>query len=189
LIAALAVKLTSRGPIFFRQVRTGQFGRPFMICKFRTMNASNEGSNSFLTADGDPRITPVGKWLRKSKADELPQLFNVLAGNMSLVGPRPEVPQYTEKYTERQTLVFAMKPGITGPAANAYAHEEELLAARTDKESFYLTSVLPAKLEIDIVYCENVRLTEDLRLIFATMATIVLKVSELGRPSLGSSAG
>jgi lipopolysaccharide/colanic/teichoic acid biosynthesis glycosyltransferase len=179
-LVACIVKLTSRGPAFFRQVRVGQFGRPFQIFKFRTMKDDPSGSGPLLTAEGDSRITPFGKWLRKSKVDELPQLINVLSGDMSLVGPRPEVPRYAGEYTDRQKKILLVKPGITGPSANVY--EEQLLGGHLDKESFYLTTILPAKLEIDIVYCESVSFTEDLRLILQTFWKIFVRMMELQKP-------
>jgi lipopolysaccharide/colanic/teichoic acid biosynthesis glycosyltransferase len=179
-LVALFVKLTSSGPAFFRQVRIGQFGRPFQIFKFRTMKHSPSGSGPLLTAEGDARITPFGKWLRKSKVDELPQLINVLLGDMSLVSPRPEVPRYVGEYTDRQKKILLLKPGITGPSANVY--EEQLLAGHLDKETFYLTTILPAKLEIDIAYCESVSFTEDVRLILQTFWKIFMRMMELQKP-------
>ena len=172
IVAAIAVRLTGPGPVLFRQLRTGESGKPFRILKFRTMVDGAKMRGPCVTADGDPRITSVGRWLRKTKVDELPQLINVLAGEMSLVGPRPEVPQYTAAYTERQKRVFLAKPGVTGPAAIAYVQEEEILGNRVDRERFYVTTVLPAKLEIDLAYCENVRFLEDLKLLFLTIARV-----------------
>ncbi len=179
-LVALFVKLTSSGPAFFRQVRIGQFGRPFQIFKFRTMKHSPSGSGPLLTAEGDTRITPFGKWLRKSKVDELPQLINVLLGDMSLVGPRPEVPRYVGEYTDRQKKTLLLKPGITGPSANVY--EEQLLRGHLDKETLYLTTILPAKLEIDIAYCESVTFTEDVKLIIQTFWKIFMRMTELQEP-------
>lgn len=179
-LVALFVKLTSSGPAFFRQVRIGQFGRSFQIFKFRTMKHGPFGSGPLLTAEGDARITPFGKWLRKSKVDELPQLINVLLGDMSLVGPRPEVPRYVGEYTDRQKKILLLKPGITGPSANVY--EEQLLRGHLDKEAFYLTTLLPAKLEIDIAYCESVSFTEDVKLIIQTFWKIFMRVMELQQP-------
>lgn len=184
-LAAFAVRITSPGPIFFRQTRVGQFGSLFRIFKFRTMVASDIAGASLLTASGDPRITRVGRWLRRTKIDELAQLLNVLRGEMSLVGPRPEVPEYVAAYTERQKQILAVKPGVTGPAANMY--EEELLAGQLDKERFYLTTVLPAKLETDIAYCRNIRCSSDVRLILRTIAKVVLRIGEMCRPSLAAS--
>lgn len=184
-LAAVAVRITSPGPVFFRQKRLGQFGKPFRIFKFRTMVASNASHGSLLTASGDPRITPVGRWLRATKLDELAQLLNVLRGEMSLVGPRPEVPEYVASYTERQRQVLLVRPGVTGPAANMY--EEELLAGQLDKEHFYLTTVLPAKLETDIAYCKNVGCLSDLRLIFQTIAKVAVRIGEICRLHLAVS--
>lgn len=181
---AASVRLTSPGPAFFRQVRTGQFGEPFRIFKFRSMVGSSNTKGALLTAAGDPRITPLGRWLRKSKVDELPQLINVLRGDMSFVGPRPEVPEYTGKYTERQQKILLAKPGITGPATNAHVNEEELLASQPDKEAFYLATVLPAKLETDIAYCENIRFSEDIKLILTAIGLVLAKTLRLFRPSL-----
>lgn len=174
LVAAIATRLSSPGPVFFRQVRIGQFGKPFCILKFRTMVDSVNLRGACVTTESDPRVTPVGRWLRKTKIDELPQLINVLAGRMSLVGPRPEVPQYTAAYSERQKRVFLAKPGVTGPAAIAYVQEEEILGGRLERERVYVTTVLPAKLEIDLAYCENIRFLEDLKLIFITVTRIVV---------------
>jgi lipopolysaccharide/colanic/teichoic acid biosynthesis glycosyltransferase len=181
-VVAVAVRVTSPGPVFFRQQRTGQFGKPFRIFKFRSMLGNSTTKGALLTAAGDPRITPLGHWLRKSKVDELPQLINVLVGDMSFVGPRPEVPEYTSKYTEAQQQVLLVKPGVTGPATNAHVNEEELLAGQPDKEAFYLTSVLPAKLDTDIAYCRNIRVTEDLKLILTAIGLVLVKTIRLFMP-------
>lgn len=175
-LVALAVRLTSRGPAFYRQVRTGQFGKPFRIFKFRTMRVEDSANQSLLTAKGDSRITPLGSFLRKSKVDELPQLINVFIGDMSLVGPRPEVPVYTAAYTERQKSVLRERPGITGLSAVAYADEEDILASQADKEGFYLGTLLTAKLELDIAYCENVTFVGDLRLTCMTVSKVLCGV-------------
>jgi lipopolysaccharide/colanic/teichoic acid biosynthesis glycosyltransferase len=181
---AAAVRLTSPGPAFFRQKRTGQFGAPFLISKFRSMRGNSPAKGALLTAAGDPRITPLGYWLRKSKVDELPQLLNVFTGHMSLVGPRPEVPEYTAKYTERQRRILLAKPGVTGPATNAHVNEEELLASQPDKEAFYLATVLPVKLETDLAYCENIRFAEDVKLILTAIRLVLLKTLRLLTPHL-----
>jgi dTDP-4-amino-4,6-dideoxygalactose transaminase/lipopolysaccharide/colanic/teichoic acid biosynthesis glycosyltransferase len=165
-ICAFAVRLSSSGPIFFRQRRIGQGGRPFELFKFRTMRANCEGPR--LTVAGDPRITRVGKWLRQWKLDELPQLVNVLKGDMSLVGPRPELPEYVATYNHRQKTLLAVKPGITSPASLTYIDEEAALAGRPDSEHFYLQELLPHKLEIDLAYCRSISLSTDLTILFAT---------------------
>lgn len=172
-IVAIAVRLSSPGPAIFRQLRTGQFERPFLILKFRSMRPVPSGKGALLTAAGDPRITPLGYWLRKTKIDELPQLLNVLRGEMSLVGPRPEVPVYTAQYNDRHKRVLLAKPGITSPQINF--DEEALMASRPDKEEFYLAEILPAKLECDLVYCENIRLLTDLKILFHTVAQLFLR--------------
>jgi lipopolysaccharide/colanic/teichoic acid biosynthesis glycosyltransferase len=184
LLVAIAVKLSSRGSVFFRQQRTGQFGELFRIFKFRTMKIDNEGQGSNLTAAGDPRITPFGSWLRKTKLDELPQLLNVLLGDMSLVGPRPEVPEFTATYSEAQKKVLEVRPGITGPSANVY--EEELLSRQANKEKFYAETVLPAKLKIDLSYCENISFTGDLNVLLFTFVKIFKRIYEMCRPPLDS---
>jgi lipopolysaccharide/colanic/teichoic acid biosynthesis glycosyltransferase len=186
LLAALAIKLTSRGPVFFRQVRIGRYEKPFRIFKFRTMLGNGGARGPLLTAAGDPRVTRVGGWLRKTKADEFPQLINVFVGEMSLVGPRPEVPAYTAGYSEAEKAVFLIRPGITGPAANNFVHEEELLADQLDKEVFYVTTVLPAKLRIDLNYCHEIRFLQDLRIIFATFAKVFGKTAGLPKPVFGA---
>lgn len=189
LLVAVAIKLTSRGPVFFRQVRTGQFERPFRIFKFRTMTGESRGRGSLLTATGDPRITPLGRWLRKTKIDELPQLINVVSGDMSLVGPRPEVPEYVARYSERQKQTLRVRPGITGPAANNYIDEEQLLSCQPDKEAFYLTSILPAKLEHDIAYSGRVGFRKDLLIIFETVAKVCSRFFGFAKPALQAPQG
>jgi lipopolysaccharide/colanic/teichoic acid biosynthesis glycosyltransferase len=145
----------------------------------------NSGRETYLTATGDPRITPVGRWLRKTKVDELPQLINVLLGDMSMVGPRPEVSAYTDTYNDRQRAILATKPGVTGPSANV--DEEELIASHPDKDNFYLTTVMPAKLEIDIAYCENINFAGDVRQIVRTVATVFFKIVDAYKPRLRTS--
>jgi lipopolysaccharide/colanic/teichoic acid biosynthesis glycosyltransferase len=181
LAAAVAVAMTSPGPIFFRQERVGRGGRNFRIFKFRTMYVSRAASDSLLTATGDARITRAGRWLRSSKIDELAQLFNVVKGDMSLVGPRPEVAKFVATYNHEQRKVLSVRPGVTGPAASMF--EEELLAGQADKESFYVKNVLPAKLAIDCAYCDNVTFTGDVRLILSTIAKVARRIGELCRPA------
>jgi lipopolysaccharide/colanic/teichoic acid biosynthesis glycosyltransferase len=172
-LAAIAVKVSGKGHVFFKQARSGLHGVPFQIVKFRTMHPATDGNAPLVTASGDRRITVVGRWLRKSKIDELPQLFNVLRGEMSLVGPRPEVPLYTHSYSEEQKKTLSVRPGITGPAAIAYRQEEELLGQQADKDKFYREVLLPAKLEIDLDYCNNLSLARDLHLVLQTATCLV----------------
>jgi len=186
LLVAVAVRISSPGPALFRQIRTGQFGRPFRILKFRSMRPAPAGKGALLTATGDPRITGLGYWLRKTKIDELPQLVNVLLGEMSLVGPRPEVPVYTAQYNDRQKRVLLAKPGITSPEINF--DEELLMAAHPDKEGLYLKEILPAKLEFDLAYSEDIRFFKDLRIVLHTVARLFLRPLRPARSASSRSA-
>ena len=172
LLCAVAIRLDSHGPVLFRQKRVGQYGKEFAILKLRTMVHGAEAKGPKLTAAHDPRITRVGKWLRRTKIDEIPQLLNVLKGEMSVVGPRPELPEYVLTYTEEQKRAFKLKPGITGPASLAFIDEEQLLAASGDAEAFYIGTVLRRKLELDLAYCERVSFLGDVRLILLTLRTL-----------------
>lgn len=172
-LCAVAVRLESRGPVFFRQWRVGQNGKPFRVIKLRTMIHGADTQGPKITASGDPRITTVGRFLRKTKLDELPQLFNVLRGEMSLVGPRPEVPEYTVKYSLAERKVLDAKPGITGPASLAHINEEQLLAGRPDKEHFYVTTIMRRKLQLDLAYCGKISLFQDLKNIFQTARALL----------------
>lgn len=176
LVTAIAVKLDDPGSALFSQVRVGQFGRKFRMFKFRSMRGGG-GAGSKLTPAGDPRITRLGKWLRKTKIDELPQLLNVVLGDMSIVGPRPEVPEFVRHYNEAQRGVLNARPGITGPSANVY--EEELLASQEDKERFYLHSVMPGKLEIDLRYVQTISFRGDMRTLFHTIKKLLVRLYEL----------
>ena len=164
------IKLDSPGPALFRQTRVGRFGVPFTIHKFRTMR---DEPGAAITVGHDPRITRVGAWLRNSKLDELPQLWDVLRGAMSLVGPRPELPRYVEAYpADLLQSVLAVRPGITDPASLAFSNEAELLAAAPDPEREYREVVLPAKLRLSAAYAAHASLANDLKLIFATLARV-----------------
>lgn len=171
LLLAALVRLSSPGPIFFRQQRVGRGGRLFWLYKFRTMRVANSGPA--ITARGDGRITPVGRRLRQWKLDELPQLLNVLRGEMSLVGPRPEVPEYVRHYTEEQRQVLTVRPGITGLTQVEFRNEEALLAGRADVEACYLGTLLPAKLQLDLCYIRERTLAGDLRLLLRTVLALL----------------
>src|SRR5262245_50486763 len=179
LIITVVVLVSSGWPVFFRQKRTGFGGRLFWIWKFRTMTVSSDKSVSFVTAANDVRITPFGRWLRRCKFDELPQLFNVLKGEMSLVGPRPEVPFYTRNYSPAQRAVLQARPGITSPAANEYICEEALLAQAPDKEHFYLSVLLPRKIESDLAYIGDISFDRDLKLIANTFLRLLVKSRDI----------
>ncbi|MEJ2288799.1 MAG: sugar transferase, partial [Deinococcales bacterium] len=167
-----AVAVSSPGPVLFRQERVGLGGRTFRMLKFRTMHVDAERAGGLLTVGADPRVTPVGAFLRRFKLDELPQLVNVVAGDMSLVGPRPEVPRYVARYDERQRRVLAVRPGITDPASVAYRNESELLAGASDPEATYLHDILPAKLEMNLAYLERRSLSADVGVILRTLARV-----------------
>ena len=169
LVLAIAAKLSSHGPVLFRQQRVGLAGQPFHIIKFRSMVVNGEKLGLAVTREGDPRITALGRFLRKSKLDELPQLWNVLVGHMSFVGPRPEVPRYVQKYTEEQKRVLALKPGITDLATLEFRNEEELLRTVADTEKFYLEFCVPRKIELNLAYAKTASLWKDLQIIFRTL--------------------
>lgn len=170
---ALLIKLDSSGPVFFRQERVGRAGRLFRIRKFRTMWVNAEGQGLQITVGEDARITRVGRWLRASKVDELPQLIDVLQGHMSLVGPRPEVPRYVALYpaTTRE-LVLSVRPGITDLASLEYRHESRLLAQATDPEREYREVILPAKLALAERYVRERSFWGDVWLIARTLGVV-----------------
>jgi lipopolysaccharide/colanic/teichoic acid biosynthesis glycosyltransferase len=172
LMVTLAVKIGSRGPALFGQERIGRGGRPFKIWKFRSMVCGADKIGPLITASGDSRITKIGRYLRQSKLDELPQLWNVLIGDMSFVGPRPELPFYVRDYTPEQRQVFTVRPGITDPAALEYRHEEEILAKAADRERFYREVVLPHKLTLNLEYIKALSFRHDLTLIVRTLGAI-----------------
>lgn len=163
---ALLIKLDSSGPVFHRATRIGKDGKPFTLYKFRTMVADAPNRGPGITRDADPRITRVGRFLRKLKIDEMPQLINVLKGEMSIVGPRPEDPRYVAHYTPEQRRVLSVRPGMASPAFIKYRHEEELLAAAGDNlEHMYLTQILPDKLHMDLEYIEQQSFLGDLTIL------------------------
>jgi len=173
-ILALLVLVTSGPPILFRQERIGLGGRRFTLLKFRTMRPGSDRS-MLLTARGDGRVTAVGRFLRVAKLDELPQLINVIRGEMSIVGPRPEVPRYVAGYDARQIEVLEVRPGLTDPASVLFRDEERLLGAvETERrETLYVETILPKKLELNIGYIERAGLCYDLGLIFGTLKAIL----------------
>ncbi len=176
LLIAFAVKIDSPGPVFFRQERVGRYGRLFRIFKFRTMRFAHAGGSTQLTIGDDPRITRVGAWLRRTKLDELAQLIDVLRGTMSLVGPRPEVPDYVALYpVGLRAKILSVRPGITDMASVAYRDEATLLAGATDPEREYVEVVMPAKLRYAEAYVDQMSLCTDLRLIGATLKALVLR--------------
>src|SRR3990172_2318667 len=176
LVVAIAIRIDSPGPVFFRQDRVGKDGKNFLICKFRSMVANASGIGPLITTAGDARITRVGRFLRRTKLDELPQLLNVWRGEMSLVGPRPEVPTYVALYNERQREVLSVRPGITDPASIAYADEEEILGEASDPARVYVEEVPPRKLELNLRYIEKMSLPYDAWVIWKTIWKVVNKI-------------
>jgi lipopolysaccharide/colanic/teichoic acid biosynthesis glycosyltransferase len=174
-ILALLVKLDSRGPVFFRQERVGRRGHTFRIWKFRSMYHGADGAGRLITVGSDSRITRLGRWLRATKLDELPQLLNVIRGEMSFVGPRPEVPRYVERYTADQCRVLELTPGITDLASIAYRHEADLLAGVEDPEDVYVHQILPDKIRLNLQYAERATIRSDLRLILQTLALLPVR--------------
>jgi lipopolysaccharide/colanic/teichoic acid biosynthesis glycosyltransferase len=173
LLVMLWIRLDSPGPVFFRQVRVGRGGTPFRIWKFRTMVPDADKRAMQITVGRDPRITRSGELLRKFKLDELPQLLNVVSGEMSLVGPRPEVPRYVDLYTPEQRRVLDVKPGITDPASIKYRDESEVLAESADPERTYIEEIMPEKIRINLDYAAKASVWMDVGVIFRTFAKLI----------------
>ncbi len=173
LAIAVWIKLDSTGPVFFRQTRIGRLGKEFRIYKFRTMIPEAEAVGKQITVANDSRITKSGKFLRKYKLDELPQLFNVVKGDMSLVGPRPEVPKYVALYTPEQRRVLEVRPGITDLASIEFRNESDILANVANPEEVYTQEIMPKKLDLNMQYIAQANLGFDLHLILKTVGRIV----------------
>ena len=173
MVLAIWIKLDSEGPVFFRQVRVGKNNKDFRIFKFRSMLV-NADKGSLVTIGEDPRITRSGRFIRKMKLDELPQLINVLIGDMSLVGPRPEVRHYVDYWTPQQMTVLCVRPGITDPASIKFRNENELMGKTDDPERFYIETLMQEKLEMYLKYVSHHSLMGDLGLIFKTIAAVIL---------------
>ncbi len=162
------IKLTSRGPAFFKQKRVGKEGKLFILIKFRTMYISH-ANKSTISIKGDNRVTPIGRFLRKYKLDELPELWNVIRGDMSFVGPRPDVPGYADNLEGEDRLILKLKPGITGPASLKYANEEVLLARQSNPQEYNDNVIYPDKVSINLEYYHNNNLLRDIKIIFASI--------------------
>ena len=173
LIIALLIKLGSNGPVFYMQTRVGLNNRDFKIFKFRTMHINADKAGLLTVGGRDPRVTPIGFFLRKYKLDELPQLLNVLFGSMSLVGPRPEVRKYVDLYNAEQQKVLSVKPGITDYASIEYSEENDLLAKSSDPEKTYIEEIMPAKLLLNQKYIAEKSIITDLKIIWMTAAKII----------------
>lgn len=173
LIIAVAIKLDSKGSVFFKQKRVGKGGKEFKIYKFRTMVEDAEKKGMRITVDGDKRITKLGYFLRKYKIDELPQLINVLLGDMSFVGPRPEVPKYVAMYDEDQRSILRIRPGITDIASIEYRDENSLLVKSNNPEETYIREIMPRKIKLNIEYLKRMSIVYDIKLIFRTILVVV----------------
>ena len=173
LLIALAIKIDDPGPVFYRQVRVGKDGKEFRIFKFRTMVVDADKKGLAITVGRDNRITRMGRILRKTKLDELAQLINVFIGEMSFVGPRPEVPKYVNMYTPYQRQVLLVRPGITDYASIAYRNENDMLEGAQDPERMYIDVIMPDKIELNMKYLREISLAADIRLILSTILAVI----------------
>ena len=171
IVVSILIKLTSKGAVLFKQVRVTKDGKLFKIYKFRTMRENSEG-NKQITVGNDSRITSIGHILRKTKLDELPQLFNVIKGEMSLVGPRPEVSRYVELYTEEQRKILSVPAGITDYASIYFSNESELLGKAEDPEKYYIEKIMPHKIGLNMKYINNMGILTDIKIIMLTILKI-----------------
>lgn len=176
LLISVFIKLSSRGPILYKQSRIGLNGAEFYVFKFRSMRLYSDSLGLITIGGRDPRVTPIGYFLRKYKLDELPQLVNVLIGDMSLVGPRPEVKKYVDLYTKEERRVLSIRPGITDWASIYYRHENEILGQSLDPEKDYIDKVMPDKLKYNLIYIENYGSVEYFKIIFSTLWHIAVPV-------------
>lgn len=184
LIIAISIKVNSRGPVFFRQVRVTQYGKEFRIIKFRTMVVDAEKFGTQVTVGNDPRITKVGHMIRKTRLDEIPQLLNVLRGEMSFVGTRPEVPKYVNQYQPEMMATLLMPAGITSKASIEFKDEEKILAGADDVDKIYVEEVLPIKMIYNMGYIREVGIRYDIRLMVETVVAVVFKKNKI--PSTNS---
>lgn len=175
LVVAVWIKLDSRGPVFYRQVRVGRHNRDFRIFKFRSMRVGSDKGSLVTIGGRDPRVTRSGYYIRKFKLDELPQLINVLKGDMSFVGPRPEVRHYVDYWTEEQMVVLSVRPGITDPASIKFRNENELMATAENPEEYYINVIMQEKLKLYIEYVNHHSLLTDIGQIFKTLWVVIAK--------------
>ena len=173
IVLAIWIKTDSKGPVFYKQVRVGQNGIDFGLFKFRSMVVDADKKGLITVGGQDPRITRSGYFIRKYKLDELPQLINVLVGDMSLVGPRPEVRKYVDLYTDEQQKVLSVKPGITDYASIEYMDENEILGKSSDPEKTYIEEIMPEKIKYNMKYIQNKNVSEYFKIIFLTLLKIV----------------
>jgi lipopolysaccharide/colanic/teichoic acid biosynthesis glycosyltransferase len=176
LIMAIWIKLDSKGPIFYRQVRVGRHNKNFRIFKFRSMRVGADKGSLITIGGRDPRITRSGYFIRKYKLDEFPQLINVFIGDMSLVGPRPEVRYYVNYWTPEQMRVLNVRPGITDPASIKFRNENELMGKAEDPEDYYINVIMQEKIKLYLEYVQNISFWYDVKLIFQTFKTIITEI-------------
>ena len=174
-IISIIILLESKGGIIYKQIRIGKNEIPFYLLKFRTMKVDSDKQGLLTIGKNDSRITRFGKFLRKSKLDEIPQLFNIIKGDMSVVGPRPEVPKYVNLYNSEQKKVLSVRPGLTDYASLEYINENELLSQSENSEMIYINKVMPEKLKLNLKYISDQNFFLDLKLIFRTIGKIVAK--------------
>jgi lipopolysaccharide/colanic/teichoic acid biosynthesis glycosyltransferase len=172
IVVSIWIALDSPGGVFYKQTRIGKNEKPFQLLKFRSMRPNSDKSGQ-LTIGNDNRVTRVGRFIRRYKLDELPQLFNIIKGEMSVVGPRPEVPKYVDLYTKEQKKVLQALPGLTDYASLEYLNEQEVLGAADDPEYTYIHEVMPAKLSLNLKYIAEKNLWVDIKLIFRTIGKII----------------
>jgi len=172
IIVSVLIKLTSVGPIFYRQLRVGEHNKDFKIFKFRTMRVDSDKFGLLTVGERDPRITRLGFYLRKYKLDELPQLINVLIGQMSFVGPRPEVRKYVDLYSLEQMAVINFKPGITDLASIEFRNENEILLTKDDPNQYYISVIMPEKIKINLRYIESCTVWKDISVIIKTFSVL-----------------
>ncbi len=173
IVISIIVKCTSKGPVFYKQVRVTTYGKHFKILKFRTMVENADKIGSLVTTDNDERVTKIGRFLRKFRLDELPQIFNVLSGNMSIVGTRPEVPRYVDKYEKEYYATLLIPAGITSLASIMYKDEEKLLNTADDVDEVYINKILPDKMEYNLSYTKNFGFRSDIKLMFKTVKEVI----------------
>lgn len=174
LVIALLIACDSRGGVFYRQSRVGRYNRDFTLYKFRTMRTDADRLGLLTIGARDPRVTRVGYYLRKYKIDELPQLLNILSGDMSFVGPRPEVRKYVDLYNNEQKKVLSVRPGLTDYASIAYINENEILEKANDKEQTYINEIMPEKIKLNMKFIQNPSLYQYFKIIFLTIKSIFI---------------
>jgi lipopolysaccharide/colanic/teichoic acid biosynthesis glycosyltransferase len=171
-ILALCIKFTSKGPVFYKQQRVGRYGKTFTLLKFRSMYIGSDKKGLLTVGGRDPRITPIGYFIRKYKLDELPQLWNVFVGEMSIVGPRPEVAKYVDLYNDEQRKILNARPGITDMASIKFSNENEILDKQPDPERYYIEQVMPEKITLNYIFIQRPTIRKYFTIIFLTAKKI-----------------